>query len=101
MRMGVLPDDLATVNEAADYLKVHPETVRRMIHRGELEAAKVGQQGREYRIPVTELRRVLVGSVSGTTSRFMASDRVDSSGTDQKRQKQVKPWGKNWKDRYL
>lgn len=43
---GALPRWL-TIQQAADYLQIHPTTVRRAIHKGRLEAAKLG---RIYRI---------------------------------------------------
>jgi excisionase family DNA binding protein len=39
---------LLTVNEAAAELRVHPETIRRLIRRGELDATKVGSV---WRVP--------------------------------------------------
>lgn len=44
-----------TVDAAADTLGVSPKTVRRLIHRGELRARRLG---RVYRIPAAELERV-------------------------------------------
>lgn len=44
-----------TVNEAAEYVRVHPATVRRWIHGGQLPAAKVGSG---FRIEVADLRRM-------------------------------------------
>ncbi len=41
-----------TVEEAAAILALHPETIRRMIKRGELDAVKVA---RRLRIPQTAL----------------------------------------------
>lgn len=38
-----------TVREAAARLRVHPLTIKRMIHRGELEAIQVGKR-RDFRI---------------------------------------------------
>jgi excisionase family DNA binding protein len=43
---------LLTVDEAATQLRVHPETIRRMIKRGELAAVRAGSV---YRIPADEL----------------------------------------------
>jgi excisionase family DNA binding protein len=39
---------MLTVEEAADLLRCHPATIRRMIQRGDLAHVKVG---RHYRIP--------------------------------------------------
>ena len=44
-----------TVNEAAEYVRVHPATVRRWIHGGQLPAAKVGAG---FRIEANELRKL-------------------------------------------
>lgn len=85
---------LLTTQEAADRLKVHPETVRRMIHRGELEALPLGRQ---YRITEESLAGA-VGSKVGTTSSCTESHRVDSSSAKQKSQTDRKPWAKGWDD---
>lgn len=37
------PDDTYSVREVADRLGVHPETVRRLIHAGRLEAVREGR----------------------------------------------------------
>lgn len=39
------PADLLTTAQAADYLHVHPETVRRRIRSGDLPAYRVGPRG--------------------------------------------------------
>lgn len=44
---------MLTVDEAAERLRCHPATIRRMIARGELEHVKVG---RVYRIPDDAIR---------------------------------------------
>lgn len=54
-------DALLSVREVADALGVHPETIRRLIHDGRLEAIRVG---RVLRIARAEL------------DRFVASQRV-------------------------
>jgi excisionase family DNA binding protein len=46
--------NLLTVEMAADYLHCHPETVRRMIRRGELKAVKFRKF---WRVPMEGLRR--------------------------------------------
>jgi excisionase family DNA binding protein len=40
---------LASVREVADQLGVHPETVRRLIHDGRLDAVRVGRVLRVHR----------------------------------------------------
>jgi excisionase family DNA binding protein len=47
--------NLLTVEMAAEYLHCHPETVRRMIRRGELKAIKFRHF---WRVPLEVLRRV-------------------------------------------
>ena len=37
--------DLVTVQEAADLLQCHPETIRRMARRGEIKAFRLGTVG--------------------------------------------------------
>ena len=54
-------DALLSVREVADALGVHPETIRRLIHDGRLDAIRVG---RVLRIDRSEL------------DRFIASQRV-------------------------
>ena len=54
-------DALLSVREVADALGVHPETIRRLIHDGRLDAIRVG---RVLRIDRAEL------------DRFIASQRV-------------------------
>ena len=45
-----------TVEDAADYLQVHVNTITRMIKEGKLKAGKVG---REWRIAREEVERLL------------------------------------------
>jgi len=56
---------LLTVDEVANYLKVHRHTVIRWIHSGVLRAAKVG---RAYRIEKSQVRLILEAGLdaSGT-----------------------------------
>ncbi len=41
--MAAVGDNLYTVRDVAGLLGVHPETVRRLIHDGRLEAVRVGR----------------------------------------------------------
>jgi excisionase family DNA binding protein len=40
---------LISVREVADQLGVHPETVRRLIHDGRLDAVRIGRELRDHR----------------------------------------------------
>lgn len=40
------PDPIMTVDEVAEYLNLHPLTVRRLARDGEIPAVKVGRQWR-------------------------------------------------------
>ena len=51
---GVEP--LYTINETAEYLKLHPQTVRRMIRRGDLKTTAVGMR---VRIKASDIRAYL------------------------------------------
>ncbi len=50
-----------TVAEAAAELRVHPETVRVWLREGKLQGALVGGKRAGYRIPRSEIERVLRG----------------------------------------
>ena len=50
---GVEGVTLLTVDEAAEQLRVHPVTVRRMIRRGDLAAVRIGSV---YRVDADELK---------------------------------------------
>jgi excisionase family DNA binding protein len=43
------PSGLVSVREVADQLGVHPETIRRLIHDGRLDAVRVGRVLRVHR----------------------------------------------------
>ena len=43
------PDSLYSVREVAGQLGVHPETIRRLIHDGRLDAVRVGRVLRVHR----------------------------------------------------
>jgi excisionase family DNA binding protein len=56
--------DLVSVRDVADQLGVHPETIRRLIHDGRLDAVRVGRVLRVHREAV---------------DRFLARQRVKPS----------------------
>lgn len=51
-----MPDNLMTIAQAAEYLKVCDKTVRRLITRQELTASKVGKS---WRIQKTDIDKYL------------------------------------------
>jgi len=60
--MGLTEEERAdrpfTVEEAAEYLQVHVNTITKMIKDGKLKAGKIG---REWRIAREEVKRLLRG----------------------------------------
>jgi len=58
------PDSLVSVRDVADQFGVHPETIRRLIHDGRLDAVRVGRVLRVHREAV---------------DRFLARQRVKPS----------------------
>jgi excisionase family DNA binding protein len=53
----MMTDELITVEEAANILKVRRETIRKYIKNGDLNAHSL--PGGDYRIPESELKRLL------------------------------------------
>ncbi len=51
--------DLVTVREVADYLRVHPATVRRMIKTKHLKSFSLGGKTCQVRIPKDEIEKLL------------------------------------------
>ena len=45
-----------SIASAASYLEIHPQTIRRLIHSGELRAAKIGH----YRVDRADLDQLLI-----------------------------------------
>ena len=50
--------DMVTVQQAAEIAGTCPETIRRSIRRGELNAVYTGSRKRGYRIPINDLEKV-------------------------------------------
>jgi excisionase family DNA binding protein len=58
---ATIQNKLCTVREAAEYLRVHEKTVRRLIKSGSLKAVKFG---RNVRIHSDELTRLVASGMS-------------------------------------
>ncbi len=57
--MSDISNEILTVDEFADYIKVHPNTVRSMIRKGYLSSFKVGNgKTSSYRIAKSEVQRM-------------------------------------------
>ena len=54
-----MPDRFITVQEAADQLRVHPQTVRLWLREGKLRGRLIGGRKSGYRIPASEIERIL------------------------------------------
>ena len=53
------PKEFFTIMEMADKLRIHPNTVRKAIKEGRIQAFRTGSGMRsEYRIPITEINRI-------------------------------------------
>ena len=60
-------DEVLTVKEAAARLKLNPETIRRWIRDGRIRAVSLGSDRAGFRIPESEVLRLL-GSGSASSS---------------------------------
>jgi excisionase family DNA binding protein len=57
-----MPDEeYLTVNEVAERLKINPETVRVWIRESKIRATNLGARRAGYRIPKSEVQRILQG----------------------------------------
>jgi excisionase family DNA binding protein len=54
-----MPDRFITVQEAAEQLRVHPQTVRLWLRAGKLRGRLIGGRKSGYRIPASEIERLL------------------------------------------
>ena len=54
-----------TVREAADRLRVHPQTVRLWLRQGKIRGSLIGGTKSGYRIPESEILRLLERGASG------------------------------------
>lgn len=54
-----MPEQFITVQDAAERLQVHPQTVRVWLREGKLRGRLIGGRKSGYRIPASEIDRVL------------------------------------------
>ena len=54
-----MPDRFITVQEAAEQLRIHPQTVRLWLRDGKLRGRLIGGRKSGYRIPASEIDRLL------------------------------------------
>ena len=54
-----MPAKFVTVQEAAYQLRVHPQTVRLWLREGKLRGRLIGGRKSGYRIPASEIERLL------------------------------------------
>ena len=54
-----MPDRFLTVQEAAEQLRVHPQTVRLWLREGKLRGRLIGGRKSGYRIPTADIERLL------------------------------------------
>ncbi len=55
-----MSDRFLTVQEAAEQLRVHPQTVRLWLREGKLRGRLIGGRKSGYRIPASEIDRLLL-----------------------------------------
>jgi len=54
-------DQLITVAEVAERLRIDPETVRVWLRNGKINGSRIGGKRAGWRIPESEVRRVMYG----------------------------------------
>jgi excisionase family DNA binding protein len=54
-----MPERFITVQDAAEQLQVHPQTVRVWLREGKLRGRLIGGRKSGYRIPASEIDRLL------------------------------------------
>ena len=65
-------EEFFNVNEFAKKIRVHPQTVRRCIKSGRIQAFKTSSGSRgEWRIPNTEIQRIAEFDVTKTIERII------------------------------
>jgi excisionase family DNA binding protein len=69
-----MPEKFITVQDAAEQLQVHPQTVRLWLREGKLRGRLIGGRKSGYRIPASEIERLL------SPDEDLAAGRTSSAG---------------------
>ncbi len=70
-----MSDNLITVREAADFLRISARTVYRLIESGQIGAVRIGKQ---WRIPASDLPGVAHAEMSGTAPQAQPTPLVNA-----------------------
>jgi excisionase family DNA binding protein len=60
-------EKLLTVRQAAELLQLSPLTIRAWIRRGKIRAVYLGSDAAGYRVPASEIERIIHGQAEGET----------------------------------
>jgi excisionase family DNA binding protein len=60
-------EKLLTVRQAAEMLQLSPLTIRAWIRRGKIRAVYLGSDAAGYRVPASEIERIIHGRDGGET----------------------------------
>jgi excisionase family DNA binding protein len=73
-------NDFLSIKEFAAYLGVHPDTIRRSIRRGRINAIRVGGGKRTiYRIPKSESNRLAISDMEKILDRLIEKRMTEKS----------------------
>jgi excisionase family DNA binding protein len=61
VELAMVDECVLTVGEVAERLRVHPQTVRDWLKTGKLKGRLIGGTKTGYRIPESEVHRILTG----------------------------------------
>ena len=70
-----MSDNLITVREAADFLRISARTVYRLIESGQIGAVRIGKQ---WRIPASDLPGVTHAEMSGAAPQAQPTPSVNA-----------------------
>jgi excisionase family DNA binding protein len=68
-QMGVTRDDIFTIKELSDHLRVHPTTIYRLLRQGRLPGFRVGSNWRFNRAAIEQWERVQVAGFEAPVAR--------------------------------
>jgi excisionase family DNA binding protein len=72
-----MPERFITVQDAAEQLQVHPQTVRVWLRQGKLRGRLIGGRKSGYRIPASEVDRLLSPTKTAPNKEALESARVN------------------------